>query len=77
VFWGSILTVKIIEEKFKKKELFIFSIGLVSSTLLFLTTVAMLGIILSNFIPDIISKILNIIVGILIFVFGIKLLIKK
>ena len=33
--------------------------------------------ILSNFIPDIISKILNVIVGIVIIGFGIKLLIKK
>ena len=55
----------------------IFSIGLVSATLLFLTTVAILGMILSNFIPDIISKILNVIVGIVIIGFGIKLLVKK
>ena len=77
VFWGSVLTTKIIEEKFKKKELAIFSVGLVSATLLFLTVVAILGMILSNFIPDIISKILNVIVGIVIIGFGIKLLIKK
>ncbi len=38
---------------------------------------AILGTILSNFIPDNISNILNIAVGILIIVFGIKLLIKK
>lgn len=74
VFWGSVLTTKIIEEKFKKKELAIFSIGLVSATLIFLTIVAILGMILSNFIPDIISKILNIAVGIVIIGFGIKLL---
>ncbi|MBQ6896395.1 MAG: LysE family transporter, partial [Oscillospiraceae bacterium] len=72
-----ILTTKIIEEKFKKKELIIFSVGLVSATLFFLTTVAILGMILSNFIPDILSKILNVIVGIVIIGFGIKLLIKK
>ena len=54
-----------------------FSVGLVSATLLFLTTVAILGMILSNFIPDIISKILNVIVGIVIIGFGIKLLVKK
>lgn len=77
VFWGSVLTTKIIEENFKKKELIIFSIGLVSATLFFLSIVAILGMILSNFIPDIISKILNLIVGILIIGFGIKLLFKK
>jgi len=77
VFWGSVLTTKIIEEKFKKKELAVFSVGLVSATLLFLTTVAVLGMILSNFIPDMVSKILNVIVGLVIVGFGIKLLVKK
>ena len=77
VFWGSVLTTKIIEDKLKKKELIIFSIGLVSSTLLFLTLVAILGTMLSNFIPDNISSILNVIVGILIIFFGIKMFVKK
>lgn len=77
VFWGSILTTKIIEDKLKKKELIIFSIGLVSSTLLFLTLVAILGTMLSSFIPDNISSILNVIVGILIIFFGIKMFVKK
>ena len=77
VFWGSVLTTKIIEEKFEKKELAFFSVGLVSATLIFLTIVAVLGMILSNFIPDIISKILNIVVGLVIIGFGIKLLLKR
>ena len=77
VFWGSVLTTKIVEENFRKKELIVFSTGLVSSTLLFLTIIAILGTILSNFIPDIISKTLNIAVGIIIICFGIKLLLKK
>lgn len=77
VFWGSVLTTKIIEEKFEKKELAVFSVGLVSATLIFLTIVAALGMILSNFIPDIISKILNIVVGLVIIGFGIKLLLKR
>ncbi len=77
VFWGSVLTTKIIDDKLKKKELVIFSVGLVSATLLFLTAVAILGTILSSFIPNNISNILNVIVGALIIFFGIKMLIKK
>ena len=77
VFWGSVLTTKIIEEEFKKKELAIFSVGLVSATLIFLTIVAVLGMILSNFIPDLISEILNVLVGLVVIGFGIKLLVKK
>ena len=77
VFWGSVLTTRIIKDKLNKKELFCFSVGLVSSTLIFLTLVAILGTILSSFIPSIISKILNIIVGGLIVFFGIKMLVEK
>lgn len=77
VFWGSVLTTKIIEDKLNKKELIVFSVGLVSSTLIFLTFVALLGIVLSSFIPENVSKIMNIIVGILIIFFGIKMLLKK
>ena len=77
VFWGSILTAKIIEEQFSKKELTIFSIGLVSATLLFLSAVAILGIIVASFIPNNVINILNIIVGIVIIGFGIRLLLKK
>ena len=57
IFWGSVLTTKIIEENFTKKELVVFSIGLISATLIFLTFVAILGTILSNFIPLIVSNI--------------------
>ena len=77
VFWGSVLTTRLIEDKLKKKELFIFSTGLVSSTLFFLTLIALLGTVLASFIPETISNILNVIVGILIIFFGIKMLIKK
>ena len=77
VFLGSVLTTKIIEDKLNKKELIVFSVGLVSSTLIFLTFVALLGIVLSSFIPENVSKIMNIIVGILIIFFGIKMLLKK
>ncbi len=77
VFWGSVLTTKIIDDGLKKKELVIFSIGLVSATLFFLSFVALLGTVLSGFIPESISNILNIIVGLLIILFGIKMLVKK
>ncbi len=77
VFWGSVLTTKIIDENFQKKELIMFSVGLVSATLLFLSIVAVLGMVLSRYIPDEVSNILNIIVGMLIVIFGIRLLLEK
>lgn len=77
IFWGSVLTTKIVEEKFSKKELVIFSVGLVSATLIFLSIVAILGTMIGNFIPSNIINILNIIVGIVIIGFGVRVLLKK
>ena len=71
------LTVKIIDEKMTKKELAVFSSGLVSATLLFLSLVAVLGTILAGFISKNISNILNVIVGVAIIAFGIRILVKK
>ena len=76
-FWGSVLTTKIIEEQFDKKELLVFSCGLVSATLLFMTFVAILGTVLSNFISPAVANVLNIFVGALIIYFGLKMLLKK
>ncbi len=77
VFWGSVLTTKIIDDGLKKNELIIFSVGLVSSTLFFLSFIAFLGTVLSSFIPEAVSRVLNIIVGLLIVIFGLKMLMKK
>ena len=77
IFWTSVLVGKIIDDQLKNKQLVIFSCGLVSATLIFLSCVAVLGTILSAFIPDNISDVLNVFVGALIIFFGIKLLMKK
>jgi len=77
IFWSSILTTKIIEDKMNKRDIFIFSIGCVCATLIFLSIVAILGMIISSFIPDMFSKILNVIVGLILIFFAVKLLVKK
>ncbi len=77
IFWGTMLTAKIIEDKLSKRELIIFCIGLVSATLLFLTSVSIVGTIVSKFIPKIIADILNILVGLLIIYYGYKVYFKE
>ena len=77
IFWGTMLTAKIIDEKFKKRDLIVFCIGLVSSTLLFLTSVAFIGSLISKFIPEIIANILNVLVGLLIMYFGAQLYFRE
>ena len=70
IFWGSVLTTKIIADKMKKKDLIIFSIGLVSATLIFQFFVAALGSLLGHFIPNFLSNLLNIIIGLIIIYYG-------
>ena len=77
VFWGSVLTAKIVEEGLQSRQLTAFSAGAVSATLLFLTAVALLGTVLRSFIPPAVSAALNVIVGLLIAGFGVKMILKK
>ena len=77
VFWGSVLTAKIVEDGLRRRELAVFSGGAVSATLLFLTAVAALGTVLGSFIPEPLSAALNLAVGIAIAGFGVRMMIKK
>ena len=77
VFWGSVLTAKIVEDGLKSRALTLFSAGAVSATLLFLTAVAGLGTVLRSFLPPALSAALNLAVGLLIAGFGVKMMLKK
>ncbi|MDF2587591.1 MAG: putative efflux protein [Anaerocolumna sp.] len=77
IFWSGVLSTQVIEKELNRKEIFLFGIGCVFSTLAFLTVVAFSGSILSTFLPEIVISILNFIVGFLLIFFGIKLLYKK
>ena len=77
VFWGSVLTAKIVEDGLRRRELAVFSLGAVSATLLFLTAVAGFGTVLGSFIPKTVSVALNLAVGLLLIYFGLKLFFKK
>ena len=76
-FWGSVLTSKIVDEKFMKRELLLFCFGLVSATLLFLSLVAIIGVIFHKFLPNILIKMFNIAVGIYISFYGFAKLFEK
>lgn len=77
IFWGGVFSTQVAEYDFSKKQIIFFGIGCVLSTLFFLTIVAFCGSILSGFLPQIIIKILNVMVGAILIFFGIKLLFKK
>ena len=77
VFWGSVLTAKIADEGLKKGDLASFSCGAVSATVLFMTCVAALGTVLSTFLPDRAAAGLNLLVGLLIVFFGLRMLMRR
>lgn len=77
VFWGTILTKKMLEETVGRTELIAFSAGLVSATIFFLTGVAALGTGIKDFLPQDISDGMNIVVGAVIVYFGVKMFSEK
>ena len=77
IFWGTILTKKMIGEQFRQTDLIVFSVGLVSATVFFLTGVAVLGTGMQELLSDSISRGMNIAVGVVIIYFGIKMFLRK
>ncbi len=77
VFWSGMFSTQMIEKEWNKKQLFFFAIGCIMATITFLTVVAFLGSVLSSFLPQIIVQFLNVIIGIVLIFFGIRLLCKK
>jgi threonine/homoserine/homoserine lactone efflux protein len=77
VFWSGMFSTQMIENKWDKKQLFFFAVGCVMATIIFLTVVAFLGSVLSDYLPQIIVQFLNVIIGIVLIFLGIRLLCKK
>ncbi|CAB1250658.1 Putative efflux protein [Ruminococcaceae bacterium BL-4] len=77
IFWSGVFSAQTIENKWNRKQLFLFATGCVLATIIFLTAVAILGSILSSFLPQIIVRFLNVAVGVILIIFGIRLLCKK
>lgn len=77
IFWAGVFSAKLADEKMDKKDMYIFGMGAVCSTLFFLTLVSGFGVFANAVLNDLLLKILNILVGTVIIIFGIKTMIKK
>ena len=77
LFWSGIFSSQVIENQYTGKELTWFGAGCVLSTLVFLTFVSLFGTFMGSFFSDTVSRFLNIVVGVLLIFFGIKLLISS
>lgn len=77
LFWGSVLTGKVSEMSWSRKQLCWFTAGCVLATVLFLTSVAALASTLRGNIPDAILTALNIAVGVTLICFGVRMIVRK
>jgi threonine/homoserine/homoserine lactone efflux protein len=74
IFWSGVFSTKIIEEKFDKNDEIKFGIGAVLSTFIFLNFIGILGQFTKEFLPMKYIMILNVIVGVVLVYFGIRLI---
>lgn len=72
VIWASVFSSKLSEGNIINKDAYIFGIGLVLSTITFLSSVALIGSITKTFLPQLVVTFLNIAVGIIIIGYCIK-----
>lgn len=77
IFWSGMFSTQMIENNWKKEQLFFFAAGCVMATIGFLTGVSFIGSIASGFLPAVLIQVLNAVVGFVLIGFGIKLLVKK
>jgi threonine/homoserine/homoserine lactone efflux protein len=77
LFWGAVFSSKILEKKFSKTALNFFAGGALSSTLIFLVMISGLGNILSGILTAQFISYLNAGIGLFIFYFALRLMIKK
>lgn len=77
VFWGSFFSKQVSENNYNSIKLSFFAIGCISATFLFLIFVSVLGIYFTKFLTQDIILILNLVVGLIIALFGVKMLISR
>lgn len=77
VFWGSIFSAKAAEKNYNKVQLRYFGIGAGLATFVFMACVMLLLSLVKTSIPGIIVQVLNCIVGLILFFYGIIRLVKS
>lgn len=76
-FWAGVFSTKIVEESYSKVDIYIFGLGSVLSTMFFLTLIAILGSLTNRFLSPDIMNCMNLVVGIILVYFSIKMFLKK
>lgn len=76
LFWSGVFSTQAVQYKLNSLQLFYFGFGCILSTLSFLSCIALLGTFISSFLPKSIMTGMNIIVGVLLILFGLRLIIS-
>jgi threonine/homoserine/homoserine lactone efflux protein len=77
LFWSGVFSTKITVEQLKRSEAYLFGVGCILATLLFLTVIAVIGSFTQYFLPIFIVTLLNGLVGIVLIFFAAKMFLKK
>ncbi|WP_410513482.1 LysE family transporter [Paenibacillus sp. BR2-3] len=77
LFWAGVFSTKIDEEHIQRKHIYLYGLGALMSTLLFLTLIAFIGSLTQAFITPFITQALNLAVGLIFIYFAIKMILKK
>lgn len=76
IFWSGVFSAKVIDEKFCKRDEVRFGLGAVLSTAVFLTIITVIGQFTKDFLSKEIISGLNIVVGLVLIYFGLRLIYK-
>lgn len=77
IFWGGVFSAKASGLKMNRRQILLFGVGCVLSTVVFLCAVAALGSAVNNFLPQKAIIGLNVMVGCILILFGIRMLLGK
>lgn len=77
LFWNSLITAQTRRHKMDSRHIFYFGTGCVLSTVVFLTFVAASGSMLNRFLPDTLTRALNVLIGLVLIGYGVYLARQK
>lgn len=77
LFWNSVISAQSGRHKMNSRHIFLFGTGCVLSTVVFLTMVAAAGSMINRFLPDTLSRALNVMIGLVLIGYGVILFAKK
>jgi threonine/homoserine/homoserine lactone efflux protein len=77
LFWAGIFSSRIAESNMHVKGIRLFALGALLATLIFMSLASLLGSLIGGIIPPLAAQCLNAAVGIILMIFGIKILLKK